>query len=88
MQNTPNVKPFNLHTLMFSLRIVCGEQLIQFVILRVWLCVYRIYGTHNETCRDLVDSRTDRLGQAKALLTFKVKEKVWPLIKLCTSEHF
>lgn len=27
-------------------------------------------------------------GQAKALLTFKVKEKVWPLIKLCASEHF
>lgn len=32
--------------------------------------------------------RRRNTGQAKALLTFKVKEKVWPLLKLCASEHF
>lgn len=26
--------------------------------------------------------------QASAKLTFKVKEKVWPLFKLCASEQF
>lgn len=27
-------------------------------------------------------------GQASAKLTFKVKEKVWPLFELCASEQF
>lgn len=26
--------------------------------------------------------------RTEAVLTFKVKEKVWPLLKLCASEHF
>lgn len=93
--HTPTMKPSDLHVQTFCPRIMWhAVGFTQIIMLYNYeRCTDEclaglIRYTNNETCRRLVDSRKDRLGQAKALLTFKVKEKVWPLIKLCASEHF